>query len=141
MANALTVPEVSILIPAHDEARTVRAVVEGVLAACPFAEVIVVDDGSRDATGVEVQAVKRPNVRLVTHPTRRGKGAAITTALAHATGRFCLVQDADLEYSPSDFEALLALARAGAPVVYGSRFLARAWPLGMSPLHWIANRC
>ena len=135
-----TSPELSILVPAMNEARTVRLVLERVIAACPVAEVIVVDDGSTDATSAEVRAVGSPNVRLVRHSTNRGKGAAIRTALTQATGRFCLVQDADLEYSPTDFEALLSLARAGAPVVYGSRFLGRTWPEGMSPLNWIANR-
>ena len=123
-----------------NEARTVRLVLERVIAACPLAEVIVVDDGSTDATSAQVQAVASSNVRLIRHSANRGKGAAIRTALSQATGRFCLVQDADLEYSPTDFEALVALARAGAPVVYGSRFLETAWPEGMSPLHWVANR-
>lgn len=133
-------PELSILVPALNEARTMRAVLQRIIAACPRAEVIVVDDGSTDATHAEVREVGSPNVRLLRHPTTRGKGAAIRTALGHARGRFCIVQDADLEYSPVDFEPLLALARAGAPVVYGSRFLRCAWPRGMSPLNWIANR-
>ena len=135
-----SLPELSILVPALNEERTVRAVLERIIAACPRAEVIVVDDGSTDATSAQVRRVVSPNIRLLHHAKNRGKGAAVRTALAHARGRFSLVQDADLEYSPGDFESLVALARAGAPVVYGSRFLGCSWPRGMSPLHWVANR-
>jgi glycosyltransferase involved in cell wall biosynthesis len=132
--------ELSILVPAYNEARTVAAVLRGILETCPDAEVILVDDGSTDATGAEAASAATERVRIIRHPENRGKGSAIRTALAHASGKFSIVQDADLEYSPSDFEALLAIARTGAPVVYGSRFLTRSWPLGMTPLHWLANR-
>jgi len=132
--------ELSILVPAFNEAATVATVLRRALEACPKAEIIVVDDGSTDATAIEIASVVTERVRLIRHSRNRGKGAAIRTALAHARGRFCIVQDADLEYSPSDFGALVAVARAGAPVVYGSRFLERAWPNGMTAPHWLANR-
>jgi len=70
----------------------------------------------------------------------RGKGAAIRTLLAHATGDCVLVQDADLEYETSDCRALLARFVEGADAVYGSRFLHASWPRGMRPANFVANR-
>jgi dolichol-phosphate mannosyltransferase len=137
--------KLSILIPAYHEERTIREVLSRVLAVDTgdFAkEIIVCDDGSRDRTADEIRAVAaaHPEVRLVQHPANRGKGAAIRTALEHATGEFVLIQDADLEYEVDDYPAMLAAVRAGADVVYGSRFLARRYPEGMKPANWLANQ-
>ncbi len=140
MGMSAEVIELSILVPAFNEAATVATVLRRILDACPRAEVIVVDDGSTDATSAEIASVVSQRIHALRHPENRGKGAAIRTALAHARGTFSIVLDADLEYSPDDFEALLVVARSGAPVVYGSRFLTSPWPRGMTLLHWLANR-
>jgi glycosyltransferase involved in cell wall biosynthesis len=139
---------VSILIPAYQEVSTIGEVVRLVRQVDLQSlgldrEIIVCDDGSRDATPEQVEraAAGDPRVRLVRHPRNRGKGAAIRTALGVACGEICLIQDADLEYSVDDYHDLLAPILAGrADVVYGSRFLSRAWPEGMHVGNFIANK-
>ena len=90
-------------------------------------EILVVDDASQDESALRVQELQEqyPSlIRLIRHDRNRGKGAAIRTALEHATGDFCLIQDADLEYSPSDYPRLLEpLLNGVADCVYGSRFM------------------
>ena len=130
------VPLLSILIPVYNEEEFIRAVLERVLAA-PLPsngahthdrELIVVDDASTDGTYEAVQEFMReqPNapVRLLRHDRNRGKGAAVRTALEHATGEFSIIQDGDLEYNPCEYGKLLRPLIAGdADVVYGSRFV------------------
>jgi glycosyltransferase involved in cell wall biosynthesis len=140
--------KLSILIPAYQEERSISEVLARVSAVDLAAlgverEIIVCDDGSRDATADHVTAfaATHPEVRLVRHEQNRGKGRAIRTALEHADGDYVLIQDADLEYEPSDYPALLRPAlEDGADVVYGSRFRARAYPKGMAPQNFIANK-
>ena len=137
----------SILIPAYYEQSTIGEVVRMVrhvdLESLGIEkEIVVCDDGSGDRTAAEVEqgAEGDPRVRLVRHVANRGKGAAIRTALAHATGDVCLVQDADLEYSVDDYRALMEAMLAGADVVYGSRFQHKSWPEGMHVANFIANK-
>lgn len=137
----------SILIPAYQEERTIGEVLRRVgevdIASVGFEkEIIVCDDGSSDRTVeiVERAAAADPTIRLVRHPQNRGKGAAIRTALDAATGDYCLIQDADLEYSVDDYPRLLEAVRGGADVVYGSRFMTRSWPQGMKLPNFLANR-
>ncbi|MEL6895539.1 MAG: glycosyltransferase family 2 protein, partial [Planctomycetota bacterium] len=88
-------------------------------------EIILVDDGSQDGTSEEIQRIQsqRPEVRAISHPTNRGKGAAIRTGYAAATGDVVVVQDADMEYDPQDFRLLLQPIVSGeADVAYGSRY-------------------
>ena len=121
----------SILIPLYNEEEFIQSLLERVLdAPLPDGmerEVIVVNDCSTDGSAEAVQEflANRPaNVRLVHHPKNMGKGAAIRTAIGHATGEFTLIQDADLEYDPREYRKLLApLLDGEADVVYGSRFL------------------
>jgi glycosyltransferase involved in cell wall biosynthesis len=115
----------SILIPVYNEKATVLELLRRVEAvALPVAkEIVVVDDGSTDGTRELLKGLGG-RAKVVLHEVNRGKGAALRTALTHATGDLVIVQDADLEYDPADYPGLLApLLDGRADVVYGSRFL------------------
>jgi glycosyltransferase involved in cell wall biosynthesis len=115
---------VTAVIPVYNEAATVARVVGRALAGGRAAEVVVVDDGSTDGTGAALAGIADPRVKVLRHDRNRGKGAALRTGFAAATGDVVVVQDADLEYDPDDWPALLAPILAGrADAVYGSRFL------------------
>src|SRR6266849_5393000 len=102
-------------------------------------EIIVVDDGSTDGTRDVLRQLGDSTVRIVVHEGNRGKGAAVRTGLALATGDYVLIQDADLEYDPDDWPRLIApITRGRARVVYGSRFTGER--RNMLLLHWIGNR-
>jgi glycosyltransferase involved in cell wall biosynthesis len=134
----------SIIIPAYNEEETVGDVLAQIdqldwKSLGMEREVIVVDDGSTDRTSDVAGGF--PGVRLIRHPVNRGKGRAVRTALSHATGDVILIQDADLEYPPSNYPNLLAPIVCGeARVVYGSRFKSRWYPAGMRPVNFMANR-
>lgn len=116
--------KVSVLIPAYNESLTVARCLEAVYGRNPGRdlEVIVVDDGSTDGTYEAAVAAAKPGTRVLKHERNSGKGTAIRTALAAATGDVVLIQDADLEYDPADYAALLKPFEEGrADVVYGSR--------------------
>jgi glycosyltransferase involved in cell wall biosynthesis len=119
------VPTVSIVIPCFNEAKTLAAIVDKVLAA-PLSnmEVIVVDDGSSDGSDVVLREKIAPRVaKVLRHERNQGKGAALRTGFAAATGEIVLVQDADLEYDPRDYPRLLQpILEDRADVVFGSRF-------------------
>jgi len=118
----------SVIVPAYNERRSIRECLARVLAAPFDLEVVVVDDASSDGTGETVAALQAAHpgvIRLVTHGRNRGKGAALQTGIAHATGDVVLIQDADLEYDPADYPQMVRPIAAGkADVVFGSRFLA-----------------
>ena len=106
----------SILMPVYNEAPTVERAIEQVLAAeLPVArELIVVDDGSTDGTGALLAGREWPeDVRVLSHASNRGKGAAVRTGLAEARGDLCAIFDADLEYDPRDLVSLLEPLLAG----------------------------
>ena len=114
----------SVVIPAFNEKSTIGPLIERVRTAELSGwelEIVVVDDGSRDGTGELLEKI--PGITLRRHPANKGKGAALKTGFAAATGDLLLIQDADLEYDPGDYPVLLAPFLAGrADVVMGSRF-------------------
>jgi glycosyltransferase involved in cell wall biosynthesis len=116
--------KLSILMPVFNEAETVAAVVKRVLDV-PYpceVELVIVDDGSVDATPQILAQLADPRVSVHTHPVNRGKGAAVRTAAERATGTHVVMCDADLEYSPEDLPALLRPVLDGeSEVVYGTR--------------------
>ena len=118
----------SIIVPVYNEARTVRAVIDRLLAIdLPVPrEILVVDDGSTDGTGEVLDSAAREGlpVTVIRMPQNGGKGTAIRTGLARATGTIVAIQDADLELDPAQLAALVQPIVSGrANVVYGSRFL------------------
>src|SRR3954464_4295283 len=111
-------------MPCFNEEATIATTVKRVLDSPFTAEVIIVDDGSTDASVTIVESLDDPRVRLIRQPFNQGKGAALRRGFAEATQPYVIVQDADLEYDPSDFAGLLAPLLAGeADVVFGSRFM------------------
>jgi glycosyltransferase involved in cell wall biosynthesis len=113
-------------MPIYNERRTLRPVFECVLAVTLSLELICVDDGSTDGSREILAELQRQHhkVRVFLQPRNLGKGAALRRGIQEATGNFFVIQDADLEYDPSDYPALLEpLIQRKADVVYGSRFL------------------
>jgi len=134
--------KLSIIIPAYNEEATIEAIILKVQAAeLPenlSREIIIVNDGSQDKTvDVLSRFEGKPNIRIV-HQNNQGKTAALLTGFKNATGDILLIQDADLEYDPHQYQKLLRpILERAAQVVYGSRFMGRIE--GMEPINRWAN--
>ena len=124
-------PQLSVIVPVYNEVATVRTLLERVMAVRISKEIIVVDDGSTDGTPTALEEVQAaipdtPDNRLTLlfRPRNRGKGAAVRAAIGRVTGDIVIIQDADLEYDPSEYPRLIQPILDGhADVVYGSRFV------------------
>lgn len=145
VSTASNVPQptacLSVVMPAYNEEATILLILERVLASPYTAEVVVVDDASTDNTAQLVRSVTDPRVRLLSQQPNQGKGAALRRGFAHATQPFVIVQDADLEYDPADYEQMMApLLRGSADVVFGSRFLGSHGHRVLYYWHSVGNR-
>jgi glycosyltransferase involved in cell wall biosynthesis len=134
--------KLSVIIPVYNEIDFLVQSVEQVVAVDLADEIIIVDDGSTDGTRTlypQVQALS-PKIQVIMHDVNQGKGAAVRTGFAQATGDIFLIQDADLEYDPRDYPALIRpIVEGRAEVVYGSRL--RGGPTkAMFFWHMVGNR-
>ena len=135
--------KLSVLMPVFNEEGTLETIVQRVQSTPYDKELVVVDDGSSDRTPqiLKELASHWPNMKVVCHEKNRGKGAALATALGNFSGEVVLIQDADLEYDPADYPALLRPIEEGfADVVYGSRFLGGSYGRVHLYHHYLGNR-
>ena len=116
--------KLSVIMPVYNERRFIEEAVRQVAAVKMADEILIVDDGSTDGTRDLYPAIQalEPTVHVILQPHNQGKGAAVRTGFQHATGDILLIQDADLEYDPRDYAALIRpIVEGRADVVYGSR--------------------
>lgn len=132
--------KISVIIPVYNERATLPLILERVQKQKP-AEIIIVDDASSDGSEEYLKNYKAENVKIIRHEKNFGKGAAVRTGFQAASNEVVLIQDADLEYDPSEYERLLKPIFEGrADVVYGSRFVGNE-PHRVSYFwHYIGNR-
>ena len=131
----------SVIIPVYNEVKNIQEILKRVQAMKLAKEIVVVDDASQDGTRDILKTLDgKKKIRVIFHEKNQGKGAAVVTGMKAATGDVLLIQDADLEYDPRDYPALLQPIKEGiADVVYGSRFLGGAHRVTMF-WHQVANK-
>lgn len=143
--NPVEIPQrcLGVVIPVYNEEKTLHLIVEKVLARPEVAELVIVNDCSKDGTWETMQALSKTDdrIRIFTHEVNQGKGAALRTGFQHVKSDIVIIQDADLEYDPDEYPKLLAPIIAGrADVVFGSRFLGSGSHRVLYFWHAIGNR-
>jgi glycosyltransferase involved in cell wall biosynthesis len=136
-------PMLSIVVPAYNEEATLSEIAMRLLAVPIAEEIVIVDDCSTDGTPAIADrlAAEHPRIRVTHHPVNKGKTEALKTGFALTTGQIVIVQDADLEYDPTEIGDVIApIVEGHADVVYGSRFLVRKASRVLYFYHYIANR-
>jgi glycosyltransferase involved in cell wall biosynthesis len=136
-----TLMKLSVVIPVYNEEATIQEILQQVRAVGIVDEIIIVDDGSTDRTRELLKAEENQSGTIVIYQTRnQGKGAAVRTGIDRATGDIILIQDADLEYDPRDYPAMIRpIVESRVKVVYGSRFLGPR--KAMMFWHMLGNKC
>ena len=130
----------SVVVPAYNEGASIAEILRLVDARAEVGEIVVVDDGSKDDTCAVVEGLGLQKLRLIRQGTNRGKGAAVRRGMQEARCDYVIIQDADLEYDPGDYPAVLGPVLSGeAGASYGNRFHA-GQPSRMMPLYYLANR-
>lgn len=133
--------KLTVIMPAYNEESSISEIIQRVLIEPLVWQLIIVDDGSNDSTAQIIETISDPRILLIQHPANLGKGAAIRTAQSHVTGDLVLIQDADLEYNPSEYNKLLEpILRDYADVVYGSRFQTGEMRRVLYFWHYVGNR-
>lgn len=133
----------SIVMPVYNEAATLRSIITKVLTVPDLLELVIVDDCSSDLSPQVCDEFKNdPRVIVLRHERNRGKTAALITGFARTTGDVVTIQDADLEYDPSEIPEVIApIVEGRADVVYGSRFMVKRAARVLYFSHYIANKC
>jgi len=135
--------KISVVMPVYNECNTLREVLERVLAVPLELQLVCVDDGSTDGSRAILADLQRehPQICVLLQPCNAGKGAALRRGIQEATGEFVIIQDADLEYDPTEYPNLLApLIQGKADVVYGSRFVGSSPHRVLYFWHSVGNR-
>ncbi len=132
-------PILTVIVPVYNEVNTLKEIIEKINSVNVDKEIIVVDDCSPDGSMALLRGIENNDIKIILHDQNRGKGASFLTGLASARGEFVIPQDADLEYNPQDYMALVDYARKNnLAVVYGSRFL-KTWRV-TSVWHYLVNK-
>jgi glycosyltransferase involved in cell wall biosynthesis len=131
----------SVIIPVFNERDKIEASIKSVQETSFKKEILVIDDGSTDGTREILAGLDHPDIRIVMHEKNQGKGSSVQSGITCANGDVIIIQDADLEYDPSEFNVLLQPILAGrADVVYGSRFAGHGAHRVLYFWHYIGNR-
>ncbi len=139
----ITVKCLSVVIPVYNEEKTLKEIISKLMNISILLEIVVVDDGSTDNTSEIAQrlATENPIIKYIRQPKNQGKTAALKTGFAHTIGDIVIVQDADLEYDPSEITEVIAPILSGfADVVYGSRFMVKRATRVLYFYHYLANK-